>query len=248
MRQLKILQFIFLFFVAFAGDLRASGVVYEDGFYKVTAREVERKIAAALKKIGAADEVKANINGKKPEDIVYSYDKNLVFLIRNVSYDEDAKSFEANVVFLSGNQIITALPFAGSYDDVLKIPVLAKRMGRGDQIFKHNIRYIYFDKDRINDNIITDPRELKGKSPKKSISAGRPIRRTEVSAPNIVTRGEKVKVRYADKVLQISTFAEALDSGAVGDVIKVRNLESKVKINARIIGPGTVSVSPVGGN
>ncbi len=64
-------------------------------------------------------------------------------------------------------------------------------------------------------------------------------------APNAVVRGEAVNITVSGRGFTLSRQGEALDSGAVGDWIRVRQAQSANRndsIRARIIRPGVVGM------
>lgn len=77
----------------------------------------------------------------------------------------------------------------------------------------------------------------------------RPVSGDEVLAPNqleqneAVKRGDKVVIRAANSRVAVRMPGEALESGAVGRQIRVRNTRSNRTLKARVVGPGQVEVA-----
>jgi flagellar basal body P-ring formation protein FlgA len=84
---------------------------------------------------------------------------------------------------------------------------------------------------------------LVGKLAKRTLLPGRLIAMIAVENPRAVSNGAQIKLVYRDGPLIIVTFAMALDNGAVGDTIRVRNADSGTIISGVILPDGTVSVS-----
>jgi flagella basal body P-ring formation protein FlgA len=84
---------------------------------------------------------------------------------------------------------------------------------------------------------------LVGKLAKRTLLPGRLIAMIAVENPRAVSNGAQIKLIYRDGPLIIVTFAMALDNGAVGDTIRVRNADSGTIISGVILPDGTVSVS-----
>jgi flagella basal body P-ring formation protein FlgA len=90
---------------------------------------------------------------------------------------------------------------------------------------------------------IVDARSaLIGKIARRTLLPGRLISAASVENPRAVSNGAQVKLVYRDGPLMIVTFAMALDNGAVGDTIRVRNADSGTIISGTILPDGTVSV------
>lgn len=66
----------------------------------------------------------------------------------------------------------------------------------------------------------------------------------EQAAPLAVRRGDAVTLVYVAPGLQLTARARALDNGALGQPIRVTNLQSNRIVNAVVTGPGAASASP----
>jgi len=75
-----------------------------------------------------------------------------------------------------------------------------------------------------------------------SVAAGRPLTRRDVAARPVIRKGQVVEVVAQQGLLAISMKALALESGAAGDLIKLRNLESRREINGQIINENKVQI------
>lgn len=75
-----------------------------------------------------------------------------------------------------------------------------------------------------------------------SVAAGRPLTRRDVAGRPVIRKGQIVEVVAQQGLLAISMKALALESGAAGDLIKLRNLESRREINAQILNENQVQV------
>jgi flagellar basal body P-ring formation protein FlgA len=84
---------------------------------------------------------------------------------------------------------------------------------------------------------------LVGKMARRTLLPGRAISPIAISNPRAVTNGAEVRLVYSDGGLEIVASASALQDGAVGDVIKVRNTDSGLTVSGVIQPDGSVRVS-----
>ncbi len=70
-----------------------------------------------------------------------------------------------------------------------------------------------------------------GKVARRTLLPGQAIPTNAVGEPKLVTIGATVRVVYKEDGLTIATYASALQAGAVGDVVSVRNIESGLTIS-----------------
>ena len=82
-----------------------------------------------------------------------------------------------------------------------------------------------------------------GKMARRTLLPGRAIMPIALNNPRAVINGAEVRLVYIDGGLTIITSASALQDGAVGDVIKVRNVDSGLTVSGVIQSDGSVRVS-----
>ncbi|WP_035373236.1 flagellar basal body P-ring formation chaperone FlgA [Pseudoduganella violaceinigra] len=85
----------------------------------------------------------------------------------------------------------------------------------------------------------SDPGELGGMAARRSIRAGEVLRQNMLVAPQLVKRGDQVRIVARREQIEVSMAGEALDNGSRGAVIRVKN-SSGNQIRARVIEAGTV--------
>lgn len=85
--------------------------------------------------------------------------------------------------------------------------------------------------------------QLVGKMARRTLLPGGAVPLAGVDNPRLVANGAEVKLVYAESGLTIVTMGAALQDGAVGDVIKVRNSDSGVTVSGAVQPDGTVRVS-----
>lgn len=83
-----------------------------------------------------------------------------------------------------------------------------------------------------------------GQAPRSSLRAGQVLRQRLLVPALVVQRGEQVAIVAGKDGVQVQASGEALEAGAVGAVIKVRNSASGRVIAARVIEAGRVSPHP----
>ena len=83
---------------------------------------------------------------------------------------------------------------------------------------------------------------LVGKVARHTLLPGQAIAANAVGEPRLVRIGTMVRVVYQDDGLVIQTYASALQNGAAGDMVAVRNGESGVTISGIVEADGSVHV------
>lgn len=69
----------------------------------------------------------------------------------------------------------------------------------------------------------------------RAVSAGRVILWSDLARRPMVRRGEMIEVAATDGSMTIVLRAQALDNGSAGEVVRVRNMESRKDFNAFVV-------------
>lgn len=88
-------------------------------------------------------------------------------------------------------------------------------------------------------DVVATPRAALGMSGKRMLRAGEVLRMGLLAAPTVVKRGDAVTIVARRERIEVSMAGEALDSGARGALVRVRNANGTV-LRARVTGEGTV--------
>jgi len=90
--------------------------------------------------------------------------------------------------------------------------------------------------------VIASRAELIGKVARRTLLAGKLIARNTVGEPDLVRKGKIVPIRYQQGPLTITASVLALQSGALDDMIQVRNIDSGKVVVATVAADGSVRV------
>ena len=82
-----------------------------------------------------------------------------------------------------------------------------------------------------------------GKMSRRTLLPGQAIPLAAVDNPRLVVNGAEVKLVYIEGGLTIVTVGAALQDGAAGDIVKVRNGDSGVTVSGVVQPDGAVRVS-----
>lgn len=216
-----------------------------DTYYKITIKDVEARVAQALAAEGAGEKVAATVIGPH-SDPVYAMDKAMTVDVKTLKFDRGSARWSANIMIRVGEDVITAMPFSGRYEQLVDIPVLQRRMMTGETIREEDLGSMELTESRVRRETVMDPGELVGKEVRRVISAGRPVRKDEVQQPEVIKKGEMIQMRYQTPAMEIRTSGEALEGGAIGQTIRIRNNDSKAAVYGIVTGPGEVSVGNAG--
>lgn len=214
--------------------------------YRITKAEAEHAIALALQADGAGEEISATLVKADSEEAILAHRSPLTFEISDVSYNARELSFEVRLYPFDGIRPLPPIQLSGRYDEVMEIPVLTRRLRRDDVITDGDIKLMQIPASRLRKDVALSRGDMVGKTPLRTISPNRPIRQAELSNPPVIRKNEQITLQFISGSLKIRTLGEALEDGAKGELIRVRNTDSHQPVQARILASGLAEVMPLG--
>ncbi|MCJ9703561.1 MULTISPECIES: flagellar basal body P-ring formation chaperone FlgA [unclassified Bradyrhizobium] len=124
-----------------------------------------------------------------------------------------------------------------------RLPVPAVSIRAGELIRDDMITERAFATNLLGVAMFVEGRQvLVGRMARRALLPGQPIPSNAVEDPWTVARGAQVKVVVEDSGLSIVTYGSAMQSGAAGALIPVRNTDTGVIIRGIVQPDGTVKV------
>jgi flagella basal body P-ring formation protein FlgA len=124
------------------------------------------------------------------------------------------------------------------------LPVLGRPVAFDETITASDIVIERQRADRIGTDVLTEARELVGKTPRHALRAHEPVRAGDVQVPLLVHKGDLVTIVLETRDMRLTAQGKALDDGARGAVIRVANTASSRVIEAAVAGVNVVTVTP----
>jgi len=181
---------------------------------------------------------------------IYGFDKGITLKQKHDVFNVDVKKFDLNkrtrrfstTLTFSSGEYSEELQLRGSYEELVYVPVLTSRTSHGIVISSADIEYQKMPKHRLRVDTILNEEEIAGKVLKRSMRAGREIRKRDIERKQLVARNNTVNMMFKNEFITLSAVGVALEDGAEGDTIRVRNVDSKKTVQAIITDSGVVSV------
>jgi flagella basal body P-ring formation protein FlgA len=86
--------------------------------------------------------------------------------------------------------------------------------------------------------------EAVGLQLRHQLSAGQPLIKTELTQPSMVQKGARVLMQFDSPGISLTGQGQALETGAIGERIRVLNPTSRAVVEAEVTGPDRVRVAP----
>ncbi|MCB1531631.1 MAG: flagellar basal body P-ring formation protein FlgA [Alphaproteobacteria bacterium] len=192
---------------------------------------IERALKEELTREGLSGDLRITIPAEKSE-IILPASEPARMEIASFNLHRNDNWFEAQVVAPSRDNPVYRTKISGTYERLVNVPVLRDAIRGGTIIGQRDIDVIQIPERHLSSDIILSAENLIGTTPRRTLTAGNPIKAHDIESPKIVERGEYVTVKFSQGPLQLTTRAKALENGAKGDTIRVVNMSSNKTLEA----------------
>ena len=138
-----------------------------------------------------------------------------------------------------------ALRFTGSVTETVEAATLKRTLRPGEVIKASDVATERRPKAEIRGDGMAASQAI-GLAAKVALHSGQALRTEDLIKPQVVQRNENVTITYEVPGIMLTVRGKALESGAVGDVVGILNIQSNRPVQATVIAPGRVSIAAAG--
>lgn len=128
-------------------------------------------------------------------------------------------------------------------DEWAEVPVARHSIQRGSVVSERDLMRARLNIAAIPPDSSTDEAAIIGYEATQTIQQGDVFRNATLNIPAMIENGEKVTMVYKLKGLSATATGIAMQAGAAGDSIRIRNTSSKKILVGKVVEPGLVKVS-----
>lgn len=197
----------------------------------VSRLEIERKIMNHLLAKCGTCEYRIQINSV-PQNLLTDWELDM-----NVDFNKSTvmiPAFSTSTPDKKGWVVVDLKKYAN-------VPVLTRPLKTGDVITEDAVTTEMRLMQSYQDTMM-DIKSVVGMQAARFLTAGQMLASRDLKREQILRKGQMVKAIFGADALEISISAQAEEGGAVGDVIKVKNLDSQKMFAAKIIDRGVVKI------
>lgn len=132
---------------------------------------------------------------------------------------------------------------SGRIERLVEVPTLNRRLATGEVIRRTDIVWTDMRLNQVNRNTLTDVERLIGMTPKRPLRPRQPIRAADIRPPRLVTKGAIVTMTLKTPHMVLTSKGRALEHGALGETIRVRNTQSRTIVEGEVTSQGAVRVT-----
>jgi flagella basal body P-ring formation protein FlgA len=124
----------------------------------------------------------------------------------------------------------------------LDVAVLRNALAKDAAIKAADLAFANKDAAELRGGYLTDPAQIVDRQVKRALPAGTVLTPSVLTAPRIVRRGQQVIIRAGKPALSVQMSGIALADGEEGQLIHVRNAQSRRIVEGRVVAPGVVEI------
>jgi flagellar basal body P-ring formation protein FlgA len=204
----------------------------------VTAKDIEARLLRTLAgQVGANDlkDLSVSFDGEVRS---FHVEPTAEPTISRLSYDPRSRRFDVtfDVPARAGRR--TPLRVTGALVETVEAVVTLRNIPQGEVIKASDVMI-----ERRPKTEVIAIEDVLGFAAKHALRAAQVIRASDVTKPELVARNGTVTITYEAPGMVLSIRGQALEGGALGDVINVINVQSKRTFQATVTAPGRVTVT-----
>jgi flagella basal body P-ring formation protein FlgA len=165
-------------------------------------------------------------------------------VVSDLEYDAAAGHFSATLSVTGNGMDPINMRLTGRVDDVIDLPVATTRLPPGSVLRAEDVQMARVRTSLVHGEVVHRLSDAVGLQLKRQISAGLPFAVGELMRPAMVQKGANVQMQLDSPGIALVAQGQALESGAIGERIRVLNPASRAVIEAEVMGPGRVRVTP----
>jgi len=168
-------------------------------------------------------------------------DVKLDFSLHDFNFDKNTQRFRTELLAAVDTPAFQQTTLSGRASTVVAVPVLNKTLAQGIVISKADLDWIKLPAERSNDYIRT-AEALVGMELKRQMPEQSALRPQDLLPARVILQGNLVTMQVIAPGMMLTAQGRALQDGAVGDVIRVTNTQSKRVVEGKIISAGLVQI------
>ncbi|WP_374764505.1 flagellar basal body P-ring formation chaperone FlgA [Yunchengibacter salinarum] len=211
---------------------------------RVDASALEQRLAEEARYEGVDQPVRVSLyGGVRRLYLPAGFDVSSI-AFEGLSLSDHGRRLEVTALVPTGPDSVRRLSLTGRYERLTSVPVFNRRIQPGDVITDKDVTWKDIPTRRLRNRVITSQQALVGRTVRRPVQPGQLIASNDVHRPLMVEKGDAVTVRYTVGALRLMATGLALENGAKGELIRVRNSKSNQTMDAKVLAGALVSVSP----
>ena len=209
---------------------------------RVTAPMVRTAIADAVQaRIGSASDLDIALDGGDLElDLPTDVENSVA--VSAINFDPMSNRFAAILVAPADGPPVVQRNVFGTAYEMAQVPVPKRLISAGDIISADDLDWQPVHLARLAGNSLTDAEQLVGHMAKRPLKAGQVLRTSDVAVSPIIHKNDLIRIVVQTGAMTLSVQGKAMQDAALGQTIRVINVNSNRQLSGTVVDAGTVAV------
>jgi flagella basal body P-ring formation protein FlgA len=212
---------------------RSSQIIYRD--------EIEDILVERFRAQGYQDNFEIEFGQREPK-IHVAANEPATIDIEGLSITKSTGRFVATLLIPANKTNAKRFRLTGRIHRLIQIPVIGRRLNRGDIIQKNDIEWINLRERKLRRGYIQTEEEIIGMAARRYIAAKTPLTASHMQRPQLVKKGGIVNIALISGAMRLTTQGRSLENGSLGDTIRIKNIRTKKIIEAKVTGASSAKV------
>lgn len=209
---------------------------------RVTAPMVRDAVAVAVQeRIGSSSDLDIVLDGGDLElDLPTDVENSVA--VSAINFDPNSNRFAAILVApADGPPVIQRNVFGTAYE-MAQIPVPKRLISAGETISAGDLEWQAVHLTRLSANSLTDAEQLIGRTAKRPLKAGQLLRQSDVAVSPVIRKNDLIHLVVKTGQMTLTVQGKALQDAALGQTIRVINVNSNRQLSGTVVDAGTVAI------
>jgi flagella basal body P-ring formation protein FlgA len=220
-------------------------------FQKIAIGRMSQRVTATMVRTAIADAVQARIGSSADLDVAVDggdLELNLPTDVDNsvtvsaINFDPVSDRFAAILVAPAAGPPIIQRTVFGTVFEMAQVPVPKRLISAGAIIGAGDLEWQPVRLTRLSGNSLTDADQLIGRMAKRPLKAGQILRQSDVEVSPVIHKNDLVQLVVKTGQMTLSVQGKAMQDAALGQTVRVINVNSNRQLSGTVIDAGTVAV------
>lgn len=166
--------------------------------------------------------------------------------VQNLQYDPTSQRFAALLVVPAEGPAAYQRVVTGWAHETFEIPVLIRALPAGTTVQEADIDWLSVRAERLVGNVVTDTRQLVGMTTRRPLRSSQILRVSDLVMTPAVRKNTLVTLALESGAMSLSLTGKVLEDAAIGQSVRVLNVNSKKELVGVVRDAGTVDIPVVG--
>jgi flagella basal body P-ring formation protein FlgA len=209
---------------------------------RVTAPMVRDAISTAVQaRMGTSSDLDIALDGGDLELDLPTDVENSVS-VSAINFNPSSNRFAAVLVAPAEGPPVIQRNVFGTVYEMAQIPVPKRLISAGDVIAADDLEWQPVHLSRLSGNSLTDAEQLVGRMAKRPLKAGQILRQSDVAVSPVIHKNDLIRLVVKTGQMTLSVQGKALQDAAMGQSVRVMNVNSNRQLTGTVIDAGTVAI------